>query len=175
MICRRCNQPCCELLLADPHRNFIFTCKPDSHVALYTEIALLDRIGAVAQVVVRVWTGHGFQRWTYRYVNDVPLRAGPDALHVNWCELTIVQETTGTQLYHNAFATNHRLTDDTVRPIVAAGRARWKIENENNNVLKNHGYHLDLRQLWAWPRLSGPTARGPQPAGLPISHGLGPL
>lgn len=26
---------------------------------------------------------------------------------------------------------------------VAAGRARWKIENENNNVLKNHGYHLE--------------------------------
>ena len=138
-----CNQPFCELLLTDPRRNFIFTCKPDSHVTLYTEIALLDRIGAVAQVSVRVWTGHGFQQWTYRYVNDVPLRAGPGALLVNWCELTIVQETTGEQLYHNAFATNHRLTDDTVRPIVAAGRARWKIENENNNVLKNHGYHLE--------------------------------
>lgn len=26
--------------------------------------------------------------------------------------------------------------------IVADGRARWKIENENNNVLKNRGYHL---------------------------------
>jgi hypothetical protein len=22
-------------------------------------------------------------------------------------------------------------------------RARWKIENENNNVLKHHGYHLE--------------------------------
>ncbi len=30
-----------------------------------------------------------------------------------------------------------------VRISVAAGRARWKIENENNNVLKNHGYHFD--------------------------------
>ena len=27
--------------------------------------------------------------------------------------------------------------------IVAAGRSRWKIENENNNVLKNYGYHLE--------------------------------
>ena len=27
--------------------------------------------------------------------------------------------------------------------IVAAGRACWKVENENNNVLKNHGYHFD--------------------------------
>jgi hypothetical protein len=23
------------------------------------------------------------------------------------------------------------------------GRARWKIENEHNNVLKNHGYNLE--------------------------------
>ena len=26
--------------------------------------------------------------------------------------------------------------------IVIAGRSRWKIENENNNTLKNHGYNL---------------------------------
>ena len=29
------------------------------------------------------------------------------------------------------------------RNLAQAGRARWKIENENNNVLKNHGYHLE--------------------------------
>ena len=28
-------------------------------------------------------------------------------------------------------------------PIVDAGRARWKVENENNNVLKTKGYHLE--------------------------------
>ena len=56
-----------------------------------------------------------------------------------------MQADTGAQLYHNGFATNHRLTDERVAPGVAAGRARWKIENENNNVLKNYGYHLDLR------------------------------
>src|SRR5436190_20391371 len=27
--------------------------------------------------------------------------------------------------------------------LVAAARARWKIENENNNVLKTKGYHLE--------------------------------
>ena len=27
--------------------------------------------------------------------------------------------------------------------MVDAGRSRWRIENENNNVLKNHGYHLE--------------------------------
>ncbi len=27
--------------------------------------------------------------------------------------------------------------------IVREGRARWKIENENNNVLKTKGYHIE--------------------------------
>ena len=57
--------------------------------------------------------------------------------------LPIVYEETGEQLYHNAFATNFGLTTLNVPAIVAAGRARWKIENENNNVLKNYGYHLE--------------------------------
>ena len=33
--------------------------------------------------------------------------------------------------------------DDNVAQIVAADRARGKIENENNKVLKNQGYHFD--------------------------------
>lgn len=137
-----CNQPFCEGVLAQKF-NFIFTCKPDSHVALYEEVELLNRLGAVTQITQRHWTGKTHEVWIYRYVSAVPLRAGPDTLKVNWCELTIVQADTGEQLYHNAFATNHRLTDETVAPVVAAGRARWKIENENNNVLKNYGYHLE--------------------------------
>jgi hypothetical protein len=41
------------------------------------------------------------------------------------------------------WATTHVITDDNVEQIAAAGRCRWKIENENNNVLKNHGYHFE--------------------------------
>ena len=137
-----CNQPFCEQVLG--HKlNFIFTCKPESHTALYTEVALLAQMGAVEQFSQRRWTGSGHEKWIYRFVSDVPLRAGADALRVSWCELTIVYEETGEQLYHNAFATNFGLTTHNVPDIVAAGRARWKIENENNNVLKNYGYHLE--------------------------------
>ena len=28
-------------------------------------------------------------------------------------------------------------------PVVQAGRGRWKVENENNNVLKTKGYHVE--------------------------------
>ncbi|SEH05585.1 hypothetical protein [Candidatus Venteria ishoeyi] len=43
-----------------------------------------------------------------------------------------------------AWATTHLITDENIVKIVIAGRARWKVENENNNILKNHGYHFDL-------------------------------
>lgn len=137
-----CNQPFCELLL-ERHLDFIMTCKPDSHPTLYEEVALLAKLDAVTQCEDRLWTGQGHQCWIYRFVEHVPLREPPQALYVNWCELTIINEATNEVLYHNAFATNHRLTALTVRPTVAAGRARWKVENEGNNVLKNHGYHLE--------------------------------
>jgi hypothetical protein len=137
-----CNQPFCELLLAH-HLNFIMTCKPDSHPTLYEEVTLLDKFGAVSTCEERVWTGHGHQLWTYRFVEHVPLREPPKALYVNWCELTIVAEATGEKVYHNAFATNHVLTEPTVRQTVRAGRARWKVENEGYNTLKNQGYHLE--------------------------------
>ena len=35
------------------------------------------------------------------------------------------------------------VTADNVREIVAAGRTRWKIENENNNTLKTKGYRFE--------------------------------
>lgn len=137
-----CNQPFCELLL-EQHLDFILTCKPTSHPTLYEEVDLLAKFGAVTQCTERVWTGQGHQCWTYRFVEHVPLREPPQALYVNWCELTITSEATGEELYHNAFATNRDLTERTVRPTVAAGRARWKVENEGHNVLKHQGYHLE--------------------------------
>lgn len=135
-------QPFCSLLLQ--HQcNFILTCKPDSHPTLYAEIALLDKIDGVAQQQVRQFNGRFTEVWQCRYVNQLPLRSSEDALFVNWCEVRIVHEQTGELLYHNAFMTNHILTNQTVQPILTSGRTRWKIENENNNVLKNYGYHLE--------------------------------
>jgi hypothetical protein len=138
-----CKQPTCALLLKHG-LNFIMTCKPDSHTTLYEEVALLEKIGAVTHLTFRHWNGRFYEQWQCRYVNQVPLRAGPDALCINFCEVTITQPTTTqAQIYHNGFGTNHRITDDTLKPIIQAGRARWKDENENHNTLKNHGYHLE--------------------------------
>jgi hypothetical protein len=136
------HQPFCELALAQ-HCNFILVCKPDSHATVYKWVNTLAALGGVSGLTRRQWNGRFGEVWTYRYVTDIPLRAETDALHVNWCELTITDERDGRVLYHNAWVTNHVLTDDTVGPIAAAGRTRWKVENEGNNTLKTKGYHFE--------------------------------
>ena len=81
--------------------------------------------------------------WHYRYLNDVPLRAEAPSLSVNWCELTVTRKSDGQRLYLNSWVTNHPLNGQQVIEVAAAGRCRWKTENENHNVLKTKGYHLE--------------------------------
>lgn len=137
------NQPLCHLIAETYHQNFIFTCKPESHVGLYEWIAFLDKNQAVFEVTQRHWSGKHGEIWRYRFANEVPLRNGDDAMSVNWLELVISHEETGKVLYHNSFVTNHGITTANVAPIAQVGRTRWKIENENNNTLKTKGYHLE--------------------------------
>lgn len=132
-------QPLCKTLLAEKF-NFILTCKPTSHITLYQE---LDALAPGPTVTELRWNGRCREIWQYRYMNQLPLRASDDALAVNWCELIITRESDGKRLFHNSWITNFLLDDQTVKPVTQAGRSRWKVENENNNVLKNHGYHFE--------------------------------
>lgn len=136
-----CHQPFCQAAL-NKGFNFLLVCKPDSHALIYEWVADFER-NKQLQVFRRQYREKG-KRLTahYRYLNDLPLRDSQDALTVSWCEVTITNAK-GTVLYHNAWATSHRIHQHNVADIVAAGRTRWKVENENNNVLKNQGYQLD--------------------------------
>jgi hypothetical protein len=136
-----CHQPMCERIL-EAGCHFLLTCKPESHRTLYEWLEGLEGCGGIGTRTVKRWTGKEYQLDTYRYAEQVPLRDGADGLLVNWCELTTTNRA-GKVLYHNAFATDHRITGANVKACVAAGRARWKVENENNNTLKTKGYHLE--------------------------------
>ena len=61
---------------------------------------------------------------------------------VNWIGFEI-SDAKGAVKYRTAFVTSLPVTKANVAEIVACGRARWKIENESFNVLKNHGYELE--------------------------------
>jgi hypothetical protein len=132
-----CRQPTCEVVQESGH-DFVFVCKASSHPTLY-EYLDLSPIETVSLVV-----GQGKKQRTisYRFANHLPLRDGPDALEVNWCEV-IERDARGETLYYNSFATNLHLSAQSVVRVVAWGRGRWRIENEGNNVLKTKGYNFE--------------------------------
>ncbi len=134
-----CKQPLCKLILSEGF-DFILVCKPDSHKTLYQWVEGVDS-NEIDTLRVKRWTGKRHEVDTYRFMNGVPLKDAKNALHVNWCELTTTLSN-GDIIYKNAFATNFKISKENVEAIVTNGRARWKVENENNNVLKNRGYHL---------------------------------
>src|SRR6202453_1850216 len=132
-----CCQPLAEAVLAKG-ADFIFVCKPDGHKTLYEYLK-----GVELEEFTTTVHKPGKHTLTYRYrwINGVPLRDGKDALDVNWLAISLINDD-GKTTYNGAFATSLEITRDNVEQVAACGRARWKIENETFNVLKNHGYNF---------------------------------
>jgi hypothetical protein len=61
---------------------------------------------------------------------------------VNWIGFEIL-DAKGVVKYKTGLVTSLPVAKGNVAEIAACGRARWKIENESFNVLKNHGYELE--------------------------------
>jgi hypothetical protein len=134
-------QPFCEDAL-DMGFHYLLTCKTSSHKYLYEWIEAGEVGVEVVEKVIKRWDGKQRLYERYRFMNDVPIRDGEDALRVNWCELVITDES-GEIRKRFAFITDHLITVHNVVELVDAGRARWKIENEHNNTLKTKGYNLE--------------------------------
>ena len=131
----------CQSIAQLVHNNggdFIFTCKPKSHKALYDFIDGAEPFLHEEQVR----KGKITDTFRYRWYNQVPLRDGKDALPVNWIGFEIL-DAKGHSKYSMAWVTSLAVTRDNVTEIVACGRTRWKIENEGFNVMKNHGYEFE--------------------------------
>ncbi|MEK7716740.1 MAG: ISNCY family transposase [Pseudomonadota bacterium] len=135
------HQPFCRRTLLHGY-HFLFTCQPESHATLYQWVNLLQPGPDLGSLKLRVKAGSQWHTHTYRWARQVPLAEGEGALKVNWCELSVTDQE-GTVLYRNAWITDWAITGQNVAALAASGRARWKIENENNNTLKTKGYHLE--------------------------------
>ncbi len=130
-------QPICESVQA-LGADFLFVAKPASHPTLMDWLAGVE----LPRHEERVKKGRGFQTHRYRWLEAVPIRDGEDAALVNWLEIEIVNAA-GKTTYKNSFVTSLPVTEENVAELAAAGRARWKVENESFNVLKTKGYNLE--------------------------------
>ncbi len=79
----------------------------------------------------------------YRFINQVPLNESNQDVLVNFLEYWEIDRTSGNIIQHFSWVTDFTLVKLNVGPIMRGGRARWKIENETFNTLKNQGYHFE--------------------------------
>ena len=130
-------QPVAEAVVANGG-DFLLVCKEASHKGLY------DFMAGAAPHEKTVREIRNKQRVTmqYQWFDAVPLRDGKDAMMVNWIAMSMTNAA-GKVTFKTAFVTSLAVTPANVGAIAECGRARWKIENESFNVLKNNGYHLE--------------------------------
>lgn len=126
--------------LQQQRQHYVLVAKPSSHPTLVAAVAAAK---GTAQSQAGQWIeGSGTQQRTYTYhlVRHVPL-ALESAVRMNYLEVW-EHATGGELLYHNSWITDLDVDAANVAVVVQIGRTRWKIENEQFNVHKNHGYDL---------------------------------
>lgn len=79
------------------------------------------------------------------WVNDVELFSSTN-VRTNYMEAwELVPQKDGSlkSQYYGKWITDIEIMDDNAKTLIDAARARWKIENECFNSLKNHGYNME--------------------------------
>lgn len=128
-------------LLKSLWMHFLLGAKPDDHEHLFDEVARADAEGRVTTIR---WTdeNHADVQCEIRFVNYLPLNKSNPDLIVNFLQY-IEYGSDGSIRKRFSWVTDLTITDDNARHLVRGGRARWKVENETFNTLKNQGYHFE--------------------------------
>jgi hypothetical protein len=118
--------------------HYVFTCKPDDHKIL---VEWVDGLRLLGEVMHMEHVDRKGRTHVYEWINKVPLNGTKDAPLVNYFEYWLKE---GKRVgYHNSWVTDLPLDDECIEEMVRIGRARWAIENEVFNTVKNHGYHIE--------------------------------
>jgi hypothetical protein len=78
----------------------------------------------------------------FRIVYNAPLNKSNQDKRVTFVEYWEINEKTGKE-QHFSWITDLDITEENVYRFMRGARARWKIENETFNTLKNQGYQFD--------------------------------
>ena len=121
--------------LKDLALRFILGAKPDDHQFLF---AWVDQTPTTAEDTVTDAAG---TRHRFRYLNGVPLNDANFDLEVNFLEYWETKP--NGQVTHYSWVTDFQIDKNNLMTLMRGARARWKIENETFNTLKNQGYHCE--------------------------------
>jgi len=127
--------------LMEYNLRFILSVKPGDHAFLFDYVDEAAQSGEATEFHIsdpeRSNSHHCF-----RFVNNVPLNKGNQDLRVNFLEYWEADDD-GNVKKRFSWITDIEITRDNAYDIMRGGRARWRIENETFNTLKNQGYNLE--------------------------------
>ena len=124
--------------LHDHGCHYILGVKEGDHAYLFTQVQAAEDAGRLT-TYARHDRAAGVEH-RFRFINDMPLNASRADVRVNFIEYWEIGKDT---IQHFSWVTNIRVSTRNVYKLMRGGRARWKIENETFNTLKNQGYNFE--------------------------------
>lgn len=121
-------------LLDSLNMAYVIGVKPGDHKYLFEWIDNL-------QANTHEYIDENGVKHVFNYYHDVPLNDANYDYRVNVIEYQEYKPNKKPQKF--SWVTRVNVTDENVYQLMRAGRARWKIENETFNTLKNQGYHFE--------------------------------
>jgi hypothetical protein len=118
--------------------HYILGVKEGDHAYLFTQLQAAAHAGRVTDYERHDRAAGLVHR--FRFVNDMPLNASNTNVRVNFIEYW---EMGHDKVQHFSWVTDLRVSTRNVHRLMRGGRARWKIENETFNTLKNQGYNFE--------------------------------
>lgn len=117
---------------------YIIGAKPGGHGFLFRQLQEADDAGRTQVLTLEDDKGvlHHF-----RWLNQVSLNESNPEERVNLLDYWEIHAD-GSK-HHFTWITDLAVDADSVWHLMRGGRARWRIENETFNTLKNQGYHFD--------------------------------
>lgn len=122
-----------EIIGAEQH--FLLNVKPDSHATLFEHYNKQGATYKSHEVL------QGKERWRIHWHNNLPLNGSAGDVRVNFMVLKVEDGKGNAKSF--SWVTNLEIDKKNVTEMAACGRARWKIENETFNTLKNQGYNFE--------------------------------
>ena len=121
-------------LLKKNNMHFILGAKPGDHAWLFDWVNNSDEVKTLEYKEDK-------KSYKLRYINNVPLNDRRSDLLVNFFECTETLQNGKQRTF--SWITDLEVSDTNIKTLMKGARARWKIENETFNTLKNQGYHFE--------------------------------
>lgn len=127
--------------LRDHDLRFILAIKPGSHAFLFEQMRTASETGQAQVLTLQDADGTLHH---YRWLEKVSLNeSNPDVLVTMLEYWEIPPKGSKAPLRHFSWVTDLPVNAESAPVLVRGGRARWHIENETFNTLKNQGYYFD--------------------------------